>query len=70
MTFPGNTKQTAAFWAAIVFFTVAILCAIEAGNAAEPVLLKVLAGFAVVMGILSAIGVWTLGLTKAQTPGR
>lgn len=66
MTFRGNTKQTAAFYAAVAFFVVAILCAIESGNAADPALMKVLAGFAFVMGLISAIGVWTLGLGRAE----
>jgi hypothetical protein len=68
MTFRGNTKQTAAFWAAVAFFIVAIMCAIESGNSGDPMLFKVLAGFAAVMGLISTIGVWTMGLSKAQTP--
>lgn len=67
MTFRGNTKQTAAFYAAIAFFVAAILCAIESGNASEPALLKVLAGFAFVLGLISGIGVWTMGLKARST---
>lgn len=37
MTSGGFTKQRACFWAAVTFFIVAILCAIESMTGGDPV---------------------------------
>lgn len=68
MTSGGITKQRVLTWAAIAFCVLALLCAIESTNSSDPVVMKVIAGFSLIMGIISVAGVWAAGLPKAEDP--
>lgn len=65
MTFGGNMKQRVSAWAAVVFFVVAMLCAIESTNTSAPGALKAVALISMALGLISFVGVWTMGLTKS-----
>jgi drug/metabolite transporter superfamily protein YnfA len=67
MTSWGNTKQRAAFWAAISLFVIAILCAIESTTGGGRIYAG-LGALAFAFGMFCTVGVWTFGLQKAQNP--
>jgi membrane-bound ClpP family serine protease len=67
MTSGGNGKQRFSFWAAITFFIVAILCAIESKTGGDHIFAGV-ALVAFVFGLISVAGVWANGLLKSEDP--
>ncbi|QDG90689.1 hypothetical protein [Pseudarthrobacter sp. NIBRBAC000502770] len=67
MTSGGLTMRRFAFWAAVTFFVIAMLCAIESKTGGDDVY-RGLALLALVFGTVSAVGVWACGLPKSENP--
>jgi hypothetical protein len=65
MTSGGITLRRFSTWAAVAFFVVAMLCAIEFGTGGDGVY-RLLAALSFAFGLISVAGVWASGLPKAE----
>lgn len=64
MTSGGNTKQRFCVWAAVAFFIISMLCAVEVNTGGDDVY-RALAMVTLALGLISLAGIWANGLPKS-----